>query len=80
MYTTKHLRGIMSELSELTAIDKSFIKDVQKVLRSIDIGIPIFFNVTLYEKLNLVYSKQAKKGNTQFFLTDKGKKILNTII
>jgi hypothetical protein len=79
MYTTKHLRGIMSELSELTTIDKSFIKGVQKVLRSIDRGIPIFFNVSLYEKLNLVYSKQTKKG-TQWILTEKGKKILNTII
>ena len=68
---------------------KPTIKEMQRVLQSIQNGKPVFFNITQYTNAGLVKSKKLytinSAGNkewykTKWHLTDKGKQFLNVFI
>ena len=73
----------------MTAEEKTTIKKLQSVLFKIDSKIPVFFNITQYQKMGVVkginqyYKNSAgnkERLKTNWHLTQKGKQILNTIV
>lgn len=70
--------------------DKEALKQIQSTLLKIHNKQRCFFNVVMFEKMGLVYSKKKwskspTSGNKivighNFYLTEKGKKILNCVI
>ena len=76
-------------MKTLTKENKLAIKKVQSVLFKIDTKQKVFFNIVEYQKMGLVKGRNKyykdSSGNKQrltinWFLTDKGKQILNTIL
>lgn len=76
-------------MKTLTKKDKSAIKKIQSVLFKIDTKQKVFFNIVQYQKMGLVRGRNKhykdSSGNkqwltTNWFLTDKGKQILNTML
>ncbi len=67
--------------------EKQRIFDLQTILLKIDTKQPIFFNITKFQSMGLikgrnVYGISPTSGNkvrikTNWYLTDKGKRILN---
>lgn len=76
-------------MTKLTSERVKIIRETQRVLASIDSGIEVFFNITQYTNLGLIRSRnhygKDTAGNkirirTTYHLTDKGKRILNTLV
>ena len=70
-------------------MNKEIIRKLQANLLRIDNGEKFFFNVTQYKNLGLIKSKKnfCKSGwggmvvkDHSFYLTEKGKRIANTIV
>ena len=73
----------------MTKEDRNKIREIQRVLQSIDNGVSTFFNITQYTRLGLVTQKNkwginAAGGKTKisstFHLTPKAKNYLNVIV
>lgn len=73
----------------MTAEQIQSIKEVQRVLLSISLGKPVFFNITQYQSMGLVHGKDVyandavgnrQRIRTDWYLTEKGKMILNTVV
>lgn len=65
------------------------IKEAQRVLLSISLGKPVFFNITQYQNMGLVRGQDVygvdatgnrERVRTDWFLTTKGKMILDQVI
>ena len=52
------------------------IKKVRETLEKINKNIPVFFNITVYKKLDLVIIKTNKENRNTYLLTDKAKRII----
>ena len=66
---------------EITKEDAKSITSVQVILNKIEKKIPVFFNITLYKKLDLVKKFGTRRnGKINYILTEKGKRVLNFMI
>lgn len=73
----------------MDAATRNTIRTIQATLIKIDSGVPVFFNITQYENMGLVYSTQ-KHGNDvygnktvighKWHLTEKAKQYIKVAV